>query len=361
MPVLAIFFFISLSSVTYAVDLGQERDGEVRLQTLEGLGEYGHQLFKKRQLSLQDPEDLIEKFAQSTDQDYYRAWLAKVPKRGQKLAALKQKGEWLEARVGPHTLRVPVMNMFTPKIELNGSVFHFSSSESYQQNFERLSLFMDQKLARKTGHWLSEMIVSPAYADENPYKAILMINASGVIYLTVSTLSFWRNDVEDLRALLTQVQDDLHQTQQSCEQLKQQVGVSEGAVPVFKMLNQATAQALNALTHNNHIDSRTLMRNAFARYAEADEHGKEEQGFISCENFLQSFLLNTVGSLRVQISDFCYQFKQTEACLSDLKSRHDQVQSRGRNGALKLYNGKRPYADDNQNALPYIAPPTQAR
>lgn len=337
---------------------------ETRDQVLDGIAGHGQKVFERRRSMIKNPEDLLSKFSDPLDQDRYQALLENAPK-SLKWNDLKIKDNFLVSQAGGITLKVPLMNMFDPHLMINNQKIEISKAESFRSLLDQVEKTLDKELKKSKKVSYTSWILSEAHAQSNAenerFKNILMINSSGLIYLTVNGMAFWRDDIGDLRELLATVEFDLRSTQSSCEELKQNVGVSEGAVPVYKMLNQSTATSLENLIVNDEIDSRTLLRNAFARYASRKEHEVENMSFTSCEGFLGSFLTKIVGSVRIEVMEFCDQFRQTQHCLSDLKTRHERVQNIGRGGALKLFNGQRPHADRNENALPYISAPATSR
>lgn len=355
-------FITSPTQAQRGLGEGRASGLETQSQTLDGFGLYTQQMVDRRMSTLKKYEDMLSKFSSSEDQDYFQRYLSEVHGEQTQFAKIAQEGEKLVMRVGPYQLSAPIMNMFSPQISINDKTFVLNSELSYIENMKRLESFIETEIlkARKTS--FIDWFIAPTYAntldsaDKERFKNILMINSNGILYLTVNTLHIWRDDLGDLRALLTEVENDLRSTHQSCNNLRAQVGVSDGTVPVYKMLNRATAQTLESLTVNNRIDSRTLMRNAFARYAHERNHRHSELSFTSCENFLDSFLTRINRDLQIQASNFCEQFRRTESCLSDLNSRHQQVVNQSRDGSLKMYNGRR--RDEQNNALPFISSPT---
>ncbi len=359
-----LILLVSFNVAANSVGEKASSSAETHDQVMQGIAGHGQKVFERRRSILKTPEDLISKFSDPLDQDRYQAILNNTPK-SLKWNELKIKGDYLVSQSGGITLKVPLMNMFEPHLMINKQKIEISKATSFRDLLEQVERVLDQELAKtkKVSYlsWIISEAQAQSKAEKDRFKNILLVNSSGLVYLTVNGMAFWRDDIGDLRELLVTVESDLKSTQVSCEELKQNVGVSEGAVPVYKMLNKSTAETLENLIVNNEIDSRTLLRNAFARHATRKEHKVENMSFTSCEGFLGSFLTKIVGSLRVEVMEFCDQFRQTQNCLSDLKTRHERVQNIGRAGALKLFNGQRPHADRNENALPYITAPATSR
>jgi hypothetical protein len=365
---IALLFCVSSTSSIGWAQLGEARQSnqETQDQAMEGLGAYTAQMVEQRHLELKSAEDLLDRFISGEDKHTYQSFLNALAPADRVLAPVRRVGEELVVRLGPYTLSAPLMNMFSPEIKINGKSFLLLTDKTYTENMKALETFLDKEiLTSKKSALFSGFGISKAHANEVSeaerarFKNILMLNSSGVIYLTVSTMSFWRDDLGALRELLARVKGDLEDTERSCNELRNQVGVSGGSIPVYKMLNAATAETLRSLTVNDQIDSRTLMRNAFARYAHRKNHREEELSFTRCEDFLNNFLTRLNRDLQLQVMGFCDQFRITESCLSDLKSRHDRVVDQSRDGSLRMYNGRR--TDQNNNALPYISNPSGTR
>lgn len=349
-----------LAATNLGAQVGQEENSENRAQEklLDGLNSALVDDFKERREVLTNFQSLEAEFSSEADRKTYQNLISKLGKN-QAFAPGKLENGRYYTKIENVLVSVPLVNLFESTISFNDKVFTLKSGESYADMLKRLDTFLDQEVLNDSSTvsvldlFFSSAHASPNFADKEAFKNILEVNATGAVYLSLSVWQIWRKDTETFKKLLTVIENDMKNVTRTCQDLKDKVGVVDhhNGIKVFGMLNDNTADTLERLSSNDKVDSRLVLRNALAQYASNSGHEHSDDGMMDCRKFFGNVATMMGGTIKMDIDQTCQAFDTSVSCLDELKSTHDEVYSVGRNESLKLYNGKRPFADSNQDAF----------
>lgn len=359
---LSTLWWALLFSNHLAAQVGQEKSNENKAQEklLDGLNSVLVDDFKQRKEVLSDYQSLVNEFVSEQDKQSYLKLISKI---GPKKAFAK--GEFSDGRyhvkIENVLITVPLVNLFENTISFNDKKFNLQAQETYENMLSRLNSFLEQEVlpqAISQGPNLIDLLLPQAHAqvsekDREEFKKVIEVNATGAVYLSLSVWQIWRKDTETFKKLLSVIEKDMKKITNTCQGLKEKVGVvdHQNGIKVFGMLNDNTADTLERLSSNDKVDSRLVLRNALAQYGSNSGHEHSDDGMVDCRKFFGKLALLMGGAGKFEIEQTCEAFDQSVSCLDDLKSTHDEVYSVGRNESLKLYNGKRPFSDTNQDAF----------
>lgn len=251
--------------------------------------------------------------------------------------------------LGKFKIKIESAGFVTGEMKINDRTLNVNDYTSFEGFLQRVEKIGNEELAKTASFNLPaaafEFLLPSAHADikNGKYVDILKVNAAGVIYLTVSRYGVWKNDTEDFRKLLSQIEKDVQNAKEQCDSQASTVGVTDDTVKVYKVLNGSTRKTLESICDksSSEITEERVLAGLFTRYAARENHGEKAPKSVTCMSFLGPFgKLNVDFKILIETS-ICPQVQNLTQCLGNLYSTDKRVSDISRNEYLKTYSGER--------------------
>lgn len=255
--------------------------------------------------------------------------------------------------LGKFKIKVEATGFVTGEIFINDrklNINDYNSLESFLTAVEKIGNEELEKTASIVPQ-VFEWIIPSAHAEikNGKYVDILKVNSAGVIYLSLNKMAVWRNDADDFRKLLSQVEKDVNNAIGQCESQAATVGVSGDAVRIYGVLNDTTRKTLQSIVDRStgEITEERVLAGLFTRYAAKENHGEKAPKNVTCMSFLGPFGRENVDFKMSIESNICPQVQKLTECLGSLYSSDKRVSNIARNEPLKKWSGDRFESDTN--------------
>lgn len=270
-----------------------------------------------------------------------------------KLVQGKFKDDQYIVDLGKFKIKIETTGFVTGELSINDrklNINDYPSLESFLTAVEKVGNEELEKTASLIPSMIELIIPSAQAATKGgKYIDILKVNSAGVIYLSLNKMAVWRNDADDFRKLLSQVEKDVDSAIGQCESQAATVGVSGDAVRIYGVLNDTTRKTLQSIVDKSsgEITEERVLAGLFTKYAARENHGEKAPKNVTCMSFLGPFGRENIDFKMSIESTICPQVQKLTECLGNLYSSDKRVSNIARNEPLKKWSGDRFESDTN--------------
>jgi hypothetical protein len=356
MKVTLLFLMLGCLNHTYAFEVNEKGSGvyqnEERLKPMsKAVRAFVLNRLEYKQTKMKSLSDMTKELKNKNDQEVLNKLMTSTGDL--KLVQGKFKDDQYVVDLGKFKIKIETTGFVTGELMINDrklNINDYNTLESFLTAVEKIGNEELDKTASILPVMFDLFIPSAEAATKGgKYIDILKVNSAGVIYLSLNKMAVWRNDADDFRKLLSQVEKDVDSAIGQCESQAATVGVSGDAVRIYGVLNDTTRKTLQSIVDKSsgEITEERVLAGLFTKYAAKENHGEKAPKNVSCMSFLGPFGRENIDFKMSIETTICPQVQKLTECLGNLYSSDKRVSNIARNEPLKKWSGDRFESDTN--------------
>lgn len=251
--------------------------------------------------------------------------------------------------LGKFKIKIESTGFVTGEIKINESKINVNDYQNLELFLAAVEKIGNEELEKTASivPTVFNLFIPSAHAATKggKYVDILKVNSAGVIFLSLNKMAVWRNDADDFRKLLAQIEKDVQVASEQCRDQSSSVGVGDDVVKVYGVLNDTTRKTLQSIVdRTGNVTEERVLAGLFTKYAAKENHGEKAPKNVTCLSFLGPFGRENIDFKMSIETNICPQIENLTKCLGNLYSNDKKVSNLARDG-IRKYSGERVESD----------------